>query len=58
MSHRLSAPIGRPRAPAAPDLERIGERRVRATAGDVREALSRLWRGIAEAFHEPAAWLR
>ncbi|MBM4360071.1 MAG: M55 family metallopeptidase [Deltaproteobacteria bacterium] len=43
---------------AAPDLERIGERRVRATAGDAREALSRLWRGIAEAFHEPAAWLR
>lgn len=43
---------------AAPDLERIGERRVRTRAPDVREALSRLWRGIAEAFHEPAAWLR
>jgi D-amino peptidase len=43
---------------AAPDLERIGERRVRCVADDVRDALSGLWRGITEAFHEPSAWLR
>lgn len=43
---------------AAPGLERIGERRVRIEASDVRAALSGLWRGVTEAFHEPAAWLR
>ena len=43
---------------AAPGLERIGERRVRATSDRARDALGPLWRGISEAFHEPAAWLR
>jgi len=43
---------------ATPGLERIGERRVRFEAADVRDALSGLWRGVSEAFHEPAAWLR
>ena len=43
---------------AAPGLVRIGERRVRCEADDVRAALSGLWRGITEAFHEPSAWLR
>lgn len=43
---------------AAPGLKRIGERRVRIETSDVRTALSGLWRGISEAFHEPAAWLR
>jgi D-amino peptidase len=43
---------------AAPGLERIGERRVRVTSANARDALGSLWRAIAEAFHEPAAWLR
>jgi D-amino peptidase len=43
---------------AAPNLTRVGERRVRIEAEDVRDALSGLWRGIAEAFHEPSAWLK
>jgi hypothetical protein len=41
-----------------PGLERIGERRVRVVATDARDALSTLWHGITEAFHEPAAWLK
>lgn len=41
-----------------PGLERIGERRVRTVAADVRDALSTLWHGVTEAFHEPAGWLR
>lgn len=41
-----------------PGLERIGERRVRAVAEDPRDALSMLWHGVTEAFHEPAGWLR
>jgi D-amino peptidase len=41
-----------------PGLERIGERRVRAVANDPRVALSMLWHGVTEAFHEPAGWLR
>jgi D-amino peptidase len=41
-----------------PGLERIGERRVRTEAADVRDALSTLWHGVTEAFHEPAGWLR
>ncbi len=41
-----------------PGLERIGERRVRAVAEDARDALSMLWHGVTEAFHEPAGWLR
>jgi D-amino peptidase len=43
---------------ATPGLERIGDRRVQATATDVQDALSTLWRGVTEAFHEPAGWLR
>jgi D-amino peptidase len=43
---------------AAPNLQRIGERRVRIETMTASEALSGLWRGIAEAFHEPSAWLR
>ena len=43
---------------AAPGLKRVGERRVRIETTDVRDALSGLWRGVAEAFHEPSAWLR
>lgn len=43
---------------ATPGLERIGERRVRTEATDVRDALSTLWRAVAEAFHEPSEWLR
>ncbi len=43
---------------AAPRLERVGERRVRIETSDVRDALSGPWRGVAEAFHEPSAWLR
>ncbi len=41
-----------------PELERIGPRRVRVRATDPRDAFSALWRGITEAFHEPAGWLR
>lgn len=41
-----------------PELERIGERRVRVVAADPRDALSTLWHGVTEAFHEPAGWLR
>lgn len=43
---------------AAPGLERIGDRRLRTVAPTAREALSTLWRGVTEAFHEPQAWLR
>jgi hypothetical protein len=43
---------------AAPGLTRVGERRVRAEASTARDALATLWRGITEAFHEPAGWLR
>jgi D-amino peptidase len=41
-----------------PALERVGPRRVRAVADDPRVALSHLWHGVTEAFHEPQAWLR
>ncbi len=41
-----------------PGLERIGERTLEARAATATQALSTLWRGVAEAFHEPAAWLR
>ena len=43
---------------AAPDLVRVGERRVQTVQANVSDALSVLWRGITEVFHEPAAWLR
>lgn len=41
-----------------PGLERTGERTLQAQATTATQALSTLWRGVAEAFHEPAAWLR
>jgi D-amino peptidase len=41
-----------------PGLERIGERRVRFVGDDARAALSALWHGVTEAFHEPQGWLR
>lgn len=43
---------------AVPGLERIGERRVRTSAGNAPDAISTLWHAITEAFHEPAAWLK
>lgn len=41
-----------------PGLERIGERRLRVVHAEVTVALSTLWRGITEAFKEPADWLK
>jgi hypothetical protein len=40
-----------------PGLARVGERTVRAEGADAAAALGTLWRGITEAFREPAAWL-
>jgi hypothetical protein len=41
-----------------PGLERIGERRLRVVHAEVTVALSTLWRGVTEAFKEPADWLK
>ena len=41
-----------------PGLARIGPRHVRAQADSPSEALSTLWRGVTEAFKEPAGWLK
>jgi D-amino peptidase len=41
-----------------PGLERTGERELMARAATATEALSTVWRGVAQAFHEPAGWLR
>lgn len=39
-------------------LERTGERELTARAATASDALSMVWRGVAQAFHEPAGWLR
>ena len=41
-----------------PGIERIGERRVRATGSDASTVLAALWWCVNEAFKEPADWLR
>lgn len=41
-----------------PGLERTGERELTARAATATDALSTVWRGVAQAFHEPAGWLR
>lgn len=39
-------------------LERTGERELTARAASATAALTAVWRGVTEAFHEPAGWLR